>query len=248
MEFTDKALVAGTGRFREADLWVRLLTPSRGLLTVFAFGGAKSRRRFPGCLDSFNILLASVSSDRAGRYLHLTEAGLSRSFPRLRSDLDRLGMAANCLKFVEAVQDGEESAEYLFHTMADTLRVLDEADQVSPSLPMYFRAGALFALGFGPQLECCPECGLKVEGMEHAYFAVDRGRLLCEKCGSRSGGGLRLSRGAVATLRFLADSTPGQWSRLDMPAGVREECFSLVDGFIQYHLGLAWRKGRFRRA
>lgn len=56
MEWTDTALVLHVGRFREADLWVRLLAPGQGLVTAFAFGGSKSRRRFTGCLDVFNLI------------------------------------------------------------------------------------------------------------------------------------------------------------------------------------------------
>ena len=42
MEWTDTALVLHVGRFREADLWVRLLAPGQGLVTAFAFGGSNA--------------------------------------------------------------------------------------------------------------------------------------------------------------------------------------------------------------
>ncbi len=47
-EWIDYALVLRIGHFRENDLWLKLLCRKRGLLTLFAFGGSKSKRRFCG--------------------------------------------------------------------------------------------------------------------------------------------------------------------------------------------------------
>ena len=46
MENTEEALILTVGRFREADMWVRLFSPGRGAFTAFAFGGSRSKRRF----------------------------------------------------------------------------------------------------------------------------------------------------------------------------------------------------------
>ena len=54
MEWSDTALVLGVGRFRESDLWLRMLTRRHGIVSAFAFGGSRSRKRFCGCLDLFN--------------------------------------------------------------------------------------------------------------------------------------------------------------------------------------------------
>ena len=53
MEWSDTALVLGVGRFRESDLWLRMLTRRHGIVSAFAFGGSRSRKRFCGCLDLF---------------------------------------------------------------------------------------------------------------------------------------------------------------------------------------------------
>ena len=45
MQWTDEAVVLRIGKFRETDLWVRFLSREKGLVTAFAFGGSRSRRR-----------------------------------------------------------------------------------------------------------------------------------------------------------------------------------------------------------
>ena len=121
MEFTGKSLVLRTGRFKEADVWLRLLSPSKGLFTAFAFGGLKSRRRFCGCLEPLNLSLFTVQEGRRGDYLVLQEGSLLNGFPGIKADPGRLGQAAHCLRFVEAFMEGPGEARACFDLLEETL-------------------------------------------------------------------------------------------------------------------------------
>ena len=83
MQWTDDALVLRIGKFREADMWVRFLARDKGLVTAFAFGGSRSRRRFTGCLDAFNRSTGKASARLAqaghGRQLRVFSGGHGRS-------------------------------------------------------------------------------------------------------------------------------------------------------------------------
>ena len=125
-EWTDKALVIQVGRFREADMWVRLLTRRQGVLTAFAFGGSRSRRRFCGCLDIGNSILCRVKSARAAGYLALQEASLLLGLRRLRTDGQRLGLAMNCLRFLELLEVQGEEAQGVFAHLAEIDALIDE--------------------------------------------------------------------------------------------------------------------------
>lgn len=76
MEWADQAVVLRIGHFRESDLWLKLLCRGRGLLTLFAFGGSRSRRRFCGCLDVLNTLQCRVKTSGRENFLNLEEAVL----------------------------------------------------------------------------------------------------------------------------------------------------------------------------
>jgi len=79
MEFSEKVLVLRVGTFREADCWVRFFSPTHGLLTAFAFGGRRSRKRFCGCLDQLSLVHFRVSQGRQ-EYLCLQEGTLINGF------------------------------------------------------------------------------------------------------------------------------------------------------------------------
>ncbi len=243
MEYTAKALVLKVGRFRESDLWVRLLAPGRGVFTAFAFGGCRSRRRFCGCFDPMNQVQVRVKSDPRGRYLHLSEGRLLACHRRLRSDQARLGMAVNCLKFAEAVQQGPEGSEETYRLLCELLAVMDRPEAVPPVLPLYFRTRMAFAHGFGPELTTCLVCGRGVNDMASPHFAVERGRVVCGSCRTGIGRCLPVFPGTLAALGHLAASAPRQWPNLVLPAAVRGQCGEIVEQFIEYHLGLGQDRG-----
>lgn len=328
MDFTEQGLVLRVGRFREADLWVRFLSRRRGVLTAFAFGGSRSRRRFSGCLDLFNMLSVSVKSTRSGEYLSLQEATLLRGPDRLRRDIRRCGMATNCLRFVEALgadadlgtsitrftayntvlqkvapqksvglalQCGDNTAVLSEggglcctlgsgqHTLASTvtrsaasvdtsatefvgpdsnndlgpldlaldmLAVLEQAQEINALFPVWFRARYAFSQGYEPRLSHCSHCGCTSEEHERHRFMVREGTMICPDCLTRQGSSgpfVDVTRETLDALLFVQDTSPLKWPQLSLSPPARREFSRLVDGFIQYHIGLTWENGRFRR-
>jgi DNA repair protein RecO (recombination protein O) len=248
MEFTEQVLVLKVGRFREADVWVRFFSPTRGLLTAFAFGGSRSRKRFCGCLDALNRVRFRVQSSRCGEYLTLMEGDLVAAPERLRHDWARLGLAVNCLKFLEAAAAGAEGAEGAYDLALEALDVLEHAEDVQPVFPLFFRAKLAFEQGYAPDLTRCAVCGKALERHHGARFLVEEGSLACAACvGPVRGRVLPLSAGALQTLAHIGASAPAQWQRLRLSPRLLQETSRAVESFVQYHVGLAWDRGRFRR-
>ncbi|CAM2057763.1 DNA repair protein RecO [Desulfovibrionales bacterium] len=291
MEVTEQALVLQIGRFREADVWVRFFSSSRGVATAFAFGGAHSRRRFSGCLDVLNHVLFRVKPNRTGDYLILKDGIFVRNWPQLRADWQRGMPALSCCRFTEAVGQGSEGAMTIFRLLLETMNALD----VMPTskyganfmtlVPMWFRVRLAFELGFAPELDCCLECGRFLlpdwtilendsevgsvgwgsgdipaasinseDPFVIGRFAIEQGRMLCPDCVASLAGSfsihcrtLAVSPGSLATLRFIRHEPPSLWSRLRLIPTVRRECAALIDHFIEFHMGLAWDKGRLIR-
>ena len=250
MEWSDQAVVLRIGHFRESDLWLKLLCRKRGLLTLFAFGGSRSRRRFCGCLDVLNTLQCRVRVSGRGNFLNLEEAALLSGPQRLRGNWQRLGLAANCLRFVEALGVNEEGAEESFALLQDLCRVLEEQDRLPALLPLFFRLRLAGALGFAPNLAYCGACGAPLT--DRALFAVDEGQMRCAACRAKAAlpatrYGVELSPAGLDLLRRVQQEFPSAWPVEDGPSPDRRACARAIDGFVQYHLGLAWEGGYFRR-
>ncbi len=159
MEFTEKALVLKVGRFRENDVWLKLFCAGRGMITAFAFGGSRSRRRFSGCLDQLVLANFRVETSRRGAYNVLQEGELLHGYPGLRADTRKIGLVAHCLKFVEAVQLGQEGARPVFELLHETLTTLESEAVGAEVLPLLFKAKLTFEQGLKPDLSLCVRCG-----------------------------------------------------------------------------------------
>lgn len=295
MEWSDTALVLAVGRFRETDMWVRLLTRRHGVVRAFAFGGSRSRRRFSGCLDVLNFLSVHAVTSGNGRFLNLEEGVLLEGPRRLRADLPRLGMLMNCVRFLEAlgetgnsgelsgmtggtadvsgdsvtgmtdvsadrdgatngvadgvtndvadgVTDGATDAYGLVHAMFTRL----ESDApVSDMLPALFRLRLATDQGYVPPFSCCALCGADLTG-QGGFFSVAEGVLVCAGCGGAGRQGW-VSAQALDVLAETQATLPHSWQPERLASAQRRECLRLVDAFVQYHLGVTWDRGRFRR-
>lgn len=247
MEFSECVLVLQTGRFREADLWVRFLSPTRGLLSAFAFGGCRSRRRFVGCLDVFNEITVKVARSERTSYLALQEGVLVKGVARLRRDWPRFGLAVNCVRFLQRFGVDADGAANTHFLMLQTLQLLEEEESLPRLLPLFFRARLAFDNGYALAVDCCPRCG-RALSLRGARLLLAEGQTLCADCAaplrSRS---LPLGREALAALAAVGSLPPSAWGGIILsPQGMREVA-EAIDGFIQYHIGISWDKGRFIR-
>jgi DNA repair protein RecO (recombination protein O) len=268
MEFTERALVLRAGRFRENDVWLKLFCAGRGVLTAFAFGGSRSRRRFCGCLDALTLVDFRIGQSGRGRYLALREGVLRHAFPDLRCNPRKLGLAAHCLKFVEALPCEPGMARPVFDLLLETLATLEAGAAGAELLPLLFKAKLTFEQGLKPDLSLCVRCGQPAfahghgphgadgpaacraedmgSGADGRYaFSVERGGLVCSHCGDPQAESL--CAGSVRVLEWIGQSRPADWPRLTLEPEMRRELGRLVDRFVAWHLGLRWENGAYRK-
>lgn len=251
MEFSGKALVLRQGPFREADVWLKLFSPGHGVFTAFAFGGMKSRRRFPGCLEPLSLALFTVGQSRDSRYLVLEEGTLVNGFSALKADPGRLGMAVNSLRFVEAVSSGPVESRRLFDLLLAYLEVL-ESGRGDESMPVFFRARVAFEEGYQPDLTSCAGCKRPLSAFDRPRFFVHKGRVLCPDCppgeeaGDEPGQGMPVSPGALMALDWVRTHDPEQWPELSLTPETDRQCRRLVERFVAFHLGLSLENNGYK--
>lgn len=247
MEFSEQALVLQVGRFKEADLWVRLLSPARGIFSAFAFGGSRSRRRFVGCLDLFNEISVRVSGSNRTPYLTLQEGVLLRGVSRLRRDWRRFGLAVNCIRFLQSFGVPPDGAEKTHFLLDQTLRLLEESEDIPGQLPFFFRARLAFDQGYALGALHCSTCGGDLLSGPARLFLRD-GQVLCRGCAATAQGmALPLGPATLEALAAVHAMPPALWAGIALSPDCGREFSRAVDGFIQYHVGISWERGRFVR-
>lgn len=246
-DWNDQIIILRLGLFHEADMWLRVLSRDMGLLTLFAFGGAKSRRRFCGCLDKFNTLECRIRGGRNG-YLSLEEASLLRAPRNLREDWRSMGIATNCILFMEAMRIDSDSSKSAFSLLEDLRASLEKGGQACRLMTFFFRLHLSSLLGFAPDLDTCGLCGNR-EAQEY-FFVPEEGRIFCPRCVSSLDLGkirhrIKIGKQALERLGYVRYALPSEWRDNDLSENDKRACSRLIDYFIRYHLGLGWENGRF---
>ncbi|MFN2343187.1 MAG: DNA repair protein RecO [Desulfonatronovibrio sp.] len=236
MHFSEKVLITRTGRFKEYDLWVRFLSPSMGIMTGFAFGGCKSRRRFSGCLDTLNLVLFKASTGSRGQYLTLEEGTLICGFPEIKKDPGRLGMAVNSLRFTQKIcLEGDDSSQ-LYSLMLDYLDIMENNPCVPSFFPLLYRAKAVFMHGYEPLFESCFVCGKSHTDMSKAFFLFSEGKVACEKCLCQNSKIISVHPESLSFLSRLRNSNPEKWISWNIKPEILQDCFQMVESFVEYHV------------
>ncbi len=249
MEWNDSAIVLQTGKFREADMWLRIFSQKRGLMTVFAFGGSRSRRRFCGCLDVLNTISCRLKSSRNGQYLALEEGSLQYGPQRLRRDFARLGMVMNCIRFLEAFGISPEGAPAGYALLQDIFMLFEEDAPPHSLYPVLFRLRVASEQGFAPAWHECMVCG-KSLAQADCIFHMNEGVAHCVHCEPQRRSlayTVYLSAEVLALLHKVERAPAAAWDIYSLSGKDRQGCFRAIDGFVQFHLGIAWEEGRFRR-
>ncbi len=238
MEFSEKVVILRVGTFRENDCWVRFLSPSRGIITGFAFGGRRSRRRFCGCLDHLSQVFFRVSSAKRNKYLNLEEGTLIQGFTALKQDPYKMGMVGNCLGFFEAVHRGEARSAEVCDLILSMLGGFNEY-LGSPScfFPILFRLALVFEQGYDLDVVHCASCGSVLQEHAWAGCSVEEGQVVCPQCARASM--LRLSWQGLSLLHHLKAIEVGKWVGWTPGQAVQREICTFADRFIRYHVGVA---------
>ncbi|WP_462324327.1 DNA repair protein RecO [Desulfoplanes sp.] len=239
MEFTEEVIILRVGTFRENDCWVRFLSPSRGILTGFAFGGRKSRRRFCGCLDRLNRVLFRINPGTRNKYLSLEEGTLLQGFVDLKRDPLKVGMIGNCLRFFEAVHVGEARSRE-GHDLVLSMLAGFNGLTCPPSafFPVLFRLALAFEQGYDLDAVHCASCNSVLQESGWAECAIEEGVFFCPSCVG-TGNRMRISWQGLALLDHLKGTGIGKWVGWVPDHRLQREMFTFVDRFIRYHLGIA---------
>lgn len=244
--FTESVCVLHSHLFREHDICLRVLSKERGFFTVYAFGGAKSRRRFIGCLNTFTIALCTIQPNATKQYLTLQEASLIASPQELLPHTRQYGVAQNCALFVQAsYRNCSIPTPAIYTLFYDLLQAFAKGVDTLFSIPFFFRFAIAGMMGYSPALHSCVMCSKHIDMIPIPFFSIEKGGLLCSSCHLYASALRIRDKETLYVLHYILTFSPLYWDSI--PYGKRsiQEACILIDEYIQYHMGITWNKGKF---
>jgi len=211
---------------------VTLLTRDHGLLSAIAKGARSSKRRFAGSLEGFAWISVEFTLG-TGALARLLAARVTRSFPRLLSELPRLEAAGVLMRSARQLIPEHTPDLAVFDALSQLLVLLDRAELPVDALQVAGQAQLLALTGFAPQLTCCVSCGKVPGSAQAALFEPTRGGIMCRACG---GGSQRVTaqvRGHLLTALEgeVEQVASAAWSELEL-----QEAKRLLSRFLDCQL------------
>jgi len=227
-ENTARAIVLKTRPHGESDLLVFALTEERGLMNCVAKGALKSRRRFAGCFEPFNLLEVKYFQKETSSFARIDSATILDAHAGIREDLARITSGAVVVELAYLMEAPGPGASELFALVGDTLLALDTSDAPMDLMVVYVMRLMKLA-GYMVPASACATCGLGLT-LGPAYYRGGFG-LYCPKCAS---GGLRLSQGSLAFIRQAGAAEGKMAARLRLTPAMRDEMVEFIRGYAAH--------------
>ncbi len=195
----------------EYDKIITLVTMEQGRMSIMGKGvkSLKSKNMVscqPFCYSTFTLR-------RSDKYYYIVESELAQCFYGLRTDLDKMALAAYlCDVCADCSVEGSADPSLLRLTL-NALYALSEKDVNLQQLKAAFEFKCACEMGFQPQLDACAICGCA--SSENIYLDIMNGRILCRTCRDQAQiEGESATPDCDGTARYYLFLTPGVLSAM----------------------------------
>lgn len=222
-----KALLVRSVDYRENDRIVTLMTFDLGKIGAIAYGARRSKRRFQGALQPFQLIRVVLRTKRSRELYELVEAEVVECYRSIPGDSKRYACATYALELAREVTPADELDSQMADVLVRFLGLLDER-----GARLFVIAAALLNIlehaGFAPALGHCASCGKAAPPGKAGHFETSRG-IVCTSCG---GSGPVIS-GSVREAMIAATAWESrECSDKELSTAIRH-----LRGFAREHVG-----------
>lgn len=242
------AVVLQVREHGDADTIVTLFTLEQGKIAAIAKGAKRSKKRFVNKLEPFTLLDVHCTPGRTTTLLRLDQADLLAPFPLLREKYEPFLAASLLCELTLHWTRDHDSDQALFRLLVWALTALAQ-DKPAGWTVICFHLRLLHILGYRPDLSGCLECGQLTATHGPYRFSLQRGGLVCSRCGGdASGQAAPLSLQTTQLLRRVQELEPHKLERLHFPATAIAEALELLQRYDSHLLQRELHSWRFLRA
>ena len=220
--YAARALVLRTRPLGEKDRIVVLFSPERGRIDAVAKGARGPKSKLAALAQPFVIARFLLVT---GRSLHIvSQAQIETTHAGLSGSIFATAWAYFVLEVADTIPIGLPD-ERGFEIAIVALNALEQApdDDAREAAGVWFEIQWLAHQGFGPTVGFCVECARKIDASgagARVWFGPNVGGTLCDECGHRDGGALRVGAPSLRALHRLERSSRA-------PASLGEAPFEL---------------------
>jgi DNA repair protein RecO (recombination protein O) len=239
MIVSTEAVVLHSMKYSDTSKIVTLYTKEYGKIKVVAKGARSSKNKFGASLEPMTYC-SVILYKKDQRDLHLlSKSEIVTPMYRLTSDADRLQYGLAIIELIGIVMHSEEKSEEIFQLVVQSLALLNRSEKNMQNVLFAFALHLFRHLGYELSLERCSRCdrGIEEESGRQVKILFASGAYVCSHCApDEHSDALRISVGAMRSLRHCTVSNGDTLFRLDIGRGMADEIVQLVQMYLQYHI------------
>jgi DNA repair protein RecO (recombination protein O) len=225
------AIVLRRVPYGEADLVATLLGLHTGRVSALARAARKSSRRFAGGLQPGLTGEARLRERPGAELLGLEAFEASSGRPGLAADLAKAAHAAYAVELCDRLCPPRQPEPAVYAWLEEFLSRLEAGSATAERLRV-FELGLLRALGLGPSLDRCAQCG-RAPAHEEACWQPRAGGILCRDCGV---GAERMSAGTREALAALNAASLAEADGMTLGRATASACRRAVLALLREHV------------
>lgn len=228
----DNAFVLNKKDLRETSIFATFFTREFGKIKGELKGIRADSKKFGSKLEAGS--LNEIVFYQKKSLVHLIDqCDLKENFESIRKNSSLMAMAFYFIELTNLIVPFEEKNEAVFDLLKDSLTTLS-LEQSLDSLYI-FQIKLLKLSGFKPHIDSCIACNNNI-GPEKAFFSLQMGGLLCDKCLIKDRNAKEILKGTVASLRHLEKSSWQESLRLKLLPKIKLELKEVLFNFFDFHL------------
>jgi DNA repair protein RecO (recombination protein O) len=247
--FSTPAILLRRLDYGDYDLIITFFSLTNGKISLIAKAAKKSSKRFAGVLELFSVLNLVGTTGRGKGLPILQEAAIKQPFSKIRANIQKTAYASYWVEIIYAWMAEYERQTEVYYLLKHVLSTLDSGAATAEALSILFQMRFLAFSGHHPNLHCCSHCRTSLEMINQNRFDFDivKGGITCNKCTSAAAGGVRLAKGTVKQLLWVASGDLFKAARMKFTSGAIREGLEFLEAFVPYHLGKQPRSLKFLR-
>ena len=232
MYLTIQALVLRVTDYNDRDSLVNVLTKNHGLLTVKARG---LRRKNSPLTAPCQLLAYSEFTvfEYRGMYT-INEGHTLELFQKLRSDLDKLALAAYFAQVAEVLSQEDMPNPELLSLVLNCLYALSKMDAAHEQVKAAFELRCACLAGYTPDTSGCCGCA----GPCPDRFDISAGRFECSGCRQPDSDGIRMpvSSGVLDAMRYIIHCDPKRLLAFSAAPETLKQLSQLTESYLTTQL------------
>lgn len=226
------AIVLKRKDIRESSIIVTLFTKDFGKIIGLVKGIRVSKSRYASKLESFSLNKIVFYQTQKKDIQLISNCDLEDSFENLRKDLRLTTFASFFVELVDSVTELFDKNEKIFRLFLNSLVLLSK-EKFPERAVLIFQIKLLTEAGLMPQVSACAGCDREYSNYK---FSHKLGGLICQRCLQEDPEAVNISRGALATVSHIYNSSWNQARRVKPSKKINFEIVSILNNFIEYQL------------